>query len=85
MMLFSVVIVSHPLNIQSRPPAAPAPQDYDQFERLLLAAAWTTYNNKRKAAPGPAGGGAGGGEAGGFEEFLGETLDSVSGSAIAVI
>ena len=33
----------------------PLEYDYDQFERLLLGAAWTTYNNRRKAAPGPAG------------------------------
>eukprot|EP00198_Chlamydomonas_reinhardtii_P009683 XP_001699020.1 predicted protein [Chlamydomonas reinhardtii] len=32
----------------------PLEYDYDQFERLLLGAAWTTYNNRRKAAPGPA-------------------------------
>ncbi|EFJ42408.1 hypothetical protein VOLCADRAFT_97483 [Volvox carteri f. nagariensis] len=57
----------------------PLEYDYDQFERLLLGAAWTTFNNRKKAAPGGGGGGGGGGAdaGGGFEEFLGETLDNV--------
>ncbi|GLC43541.1 hypothetical protein PLESTM_001484500 [Pleodorina starrii] len=58
----------------------PLEYDYDQFERLLLGAAWTTFNNRKKAAPGGGGGGGGGAGAdggGGFEEFLGETLDNV--------
>lgn len=57
----------------------PLEYDYNEFERLLLGAAWMVYSNRKKAPGGAGGGGAGGGSGGevAFEEQLGEMLDAV--------
>jgi hypothetical protein len=57
----------------------PLEYDYNEFERLLLGAAWMVYSNRKKAPGGAGGGGAGGGGGGEvpFEEQLGEMLDAV--------